>query len=182
MKKGLLILVSLLSLNFGYAQDFEKNGNYITVGYVLDPFSYNRLGNGVSVAYERGITDVLGIGRIGVGGSLETSFYTYKYSNGWGTYNDKRFRVTFSPRAAYHFEFGVPKMDVYAGVGGAIHFDTDTDYKWVGNTYVARTSTTVRGGHYVFGGIRYYFTDAFGVYAELGHGHRVFSGGVVFAF
>lgn len=199
MKKVFMLLCCALALNTGIAQDFEKGGNYVTLGYGLDPWGHPSVGgNGlgligagykkstigpIMLTYERGVTDVLGIGRIGAGGAIVQTFYNQKYTYGnvVDTYNRSRLGVI--ARATYHFEFDIPKMDVYAGVGGGVYFNTDKDKvtNLLGQESVTRSSS-VSGGHYVFAGIRYYFTDAFGVYAEAGHGVSALNGGLVFAF
>jgi len=185
MKKGILLIVCLLSFSSVYSQDFEKGGNYISIGYNLDPFRGNNyMGHGGSFAYERGITDVLGIGRIGVGGSVSTMLYNYNSTVLFNDHKHNVVRVSIGARATYHFEFDVPKMDVYAGVGAVFNIDIEEE-KFNGTTVKKEThigGNGTRSFHQVFAGIRYYFTDAFGVYAEVGHGHRLANIGVVFAF
>jgi hypothetical protein len=69
---------------------------------------------------------------------------------------------------------------VYAGLGAALHFYSEKEEVY--NSYVVTRDTRVGGVHYVFAGVKYYFTDAFGVYAEVGHGLVAFNGGLAFAF
>ncbi len=86
-------------------------------------------------------------------------------------------------RAAYHFDFGVEKMDVYAGVGGALHVYSDTDRTDNPfDTKYNKKSVSIGGGPSIFGGIRYLFTPKFGVYAEAGYDISVLNGGLVFKF
>lgn len=199
MKKIVLVVLCGFFFNSLNAQSFQNGGNYITLGFGLDPYGHAHNGNGykhtavgpIVLTYERGITELLGIGRIGVGGGVAQSFYTSKYAYShpvWGyQYEEKyvRSRTSLVFRVAYHFDFGVEKMDVYAGVGGAMHFYSDkhsyTDPTDPNGLYTSRSSN-IGGGHYVFGGIRYYFTESFGVYAEAGHGIYALNGGIVFAF
>ncbi len=196
MKKIVLVVLCGFFFNSLNAQSFQNGGNYITLGFGVDPYGksgatsagygYKHAGIGpIMLTYERGITELLGIGRIGVGGGVAQTFYSSKYTTaGWGgVYEEKytRSRTSLVFRAAYHFDFGVDKMDVYAGLGGAMHFYNDKRTSTNPNINYA-TKTEIGGGHYVFGGIRYYFTDAFGVYAEAGHGISALNGGVVFAF
>jgi len=199
MKKHLLFAICALCIGSSYAQDFVKGGNYVTVGYGLDPWGHRGLGAGnawgtykkstigpIVATYERGITDVLGIGRIGVGGGVGQTFYTEKYNWNIGGVEDvyRTSRLSISVRGTYHFEFDVPKMDVYAGVGGGLYIFTDTDkeYNAITASYATTKKSRLGGGYHVFAGIRYYFTPVFGVFAEAGHGHRALSGGMVFAF
>lgn len=196
MKKFItLLVIMILSVNLN-AQDFEKGGNYLTIGYGLDPWghaisntnawggnngSYRKTSLGPTILmYERGITDILGIGRIGAGGGLAHSIYTQKWVDNSYEVKDIRQRFSIILKAAYHFEFDIPKMDVYAGVGALIHHYTDTQKDNLG--FVDSRSTGIGAGHYVFAGIRYYFTDAIGVYAEAGHGLAALNGGLVFKF
>jgi len=200
MKKAVLFIICFLVTGLLSAQDFRKDGNYVSVGYGLDPWgpplvtsafgTFNTTNIGpIMVMYERGVTDVLGIGRIGAGGGLAQSFYTQKHT--YLGIEDRYFtsRTSLIARATYHFEFDIPKLDVYAGLGGALHLYSDKDevYNPFSSSadaegYVVTRDTRVGGVYYVFAGVKYYFTDAFGVYAEVGHGLVAFNGGLAFAF
>ena len=79
--------------------------------------------------------------------------------------------------------FGIDKMDVYAGVGGAFHIITDTystDNPF-DPTYGYKKQS-ISGGPSLFGGIRYYFNNNIGVYAEVGYDISALNGGFVFKF
>ena len=59
----------LLIIGFSRAQDFENKGNYMSVGVGTDLF-VSHADDGFAVGpflinYERGITDIIGIGRFG---------------------------------------------------------------------------------------------------------------------
>lgn len=197
MKTISILLLSFLIVPNTFSQAFEKGSNFITLGFGLDPYGRtNKISNGyghkntafgpIILAYEHGITDLLGIGRIGVGGAVGQSFYTSKsFENKMGSiyeYKSNRSRTSLTFRAAYHFDFGVDKMDVYAGIGGALHVYSDTEkYDEPGLLY-DRKSVSVGGGPSIFGGIRYLFTPNFGVYAEAGYGLSALNGGLVFKF
>jgi len=80
-------------------------------------------------------------------------------------------------RAAIHFNFGVPGLDVYPVVSlGALI------WMW-NNNYVNRY---LGGGGFAFGiagGVRYFFNDNIGVWAELGYSQlTIIAGGVTFTF
>ena len=193
MKAIIVSLVFAVASTFANAQDFEKGGNYITAGYGVDagglPGTFSGIGLGpIMVSYERGITDVLGIGRIGVGGGLAFSHYNYRsisttFLTGSTEHKYKTNRVTPFIRGTYHFEFDIPKMDVYAGVGFGINIDSEKDQYFVNGSLNSKTaSTTVFPVHLVVAGIRYYFSDAFGVYAEVGDGVANVNAGIVFSF
>ncbi len=191
-----IILLSFFIAPTTFSQAFEKGANYITLSFGIDPYGkankynaghgYKHISIGpIILAYEHGITDLLGIGRIGVGGAVAQSFYTSKsyYTNQNYEYKSNRSRTSLALRAAYHFDFGVEKMDVYAGVGGALHFITDTyktDNPFDPNYGYSRRS--VSGGPSVFGGIRYFLTKKFGLYGEAGYDISALNGGFVFKF
>lgn len=196
MRKIGIILVCLIVSPTIFSQAFEKDRNYITLGYGLDPYGgANKYNAGFNhrkaiigpfiLTYERGITDILGIGRIGVGGAVAQTFYTSTSytANNLYEYRSTRSRTTLAFRAAYHFDFGVEKMDVYAGVGGALHIISDSYTTNNPNdpTYGYKRGS-VSGGPSVFGGIRYFFSNSFGVYAEAGYDISALNGGVVFKF
>lgn len=179
MKQLLTTVFFSLILTGAFAQDFEKGGNYIITGFGFDPY-YHPLGNygigPVIVGYERGVTDILGIGRIGAGGTFAATFYPGTYLNGVH-YTGSRFSIV--GRAAYHFEFDVPGMDVYAGAGIGVHILNEPYYNYY---YAYGTVSRVTVATRVFGGIRYFFVPAFGVYAEAGYGLSALNGGMVFHF
>lgn len=192
----LSVLFAVLAPNVK-AQAFANKDNVITLGFGFDPYYRNGYSNGwgngyrytgvgpIMLTYERGITELLGIGRIGVGGGVGQSFYTSKWSTGNGAYEsiDRTSRTAIFARCAYHFDFGIDKMDVYAGVGAGVYvYNRKYTSSNPFDTYVHTSGGSVDGGHYVFGGIRYYFTDAFGVYAEVGHGLTALNGGFAFKF
>lgn len=195
MKNQIIVVLFVLVSGFSMGQAFQNRGNYITVGYGLDPWGHPGLGHAYGtykkatigplvLTYERGITEKLGIGRIGVGGSFAQSWYTqrYFYGNVEDIYRSSRFNVM--AKAAYHFDFGIEKMDVYAGIaaGASIYVDKDVVFDNDNQVYVDTRDTYVRPAHYEFIGIRYYFKPAFGVYAEVGYGLAAFNGGMVFHF
>ena len=134
------------------------------------------------MAYERGVTGLIGIGRIGVGGLITQAFYTQKYTNELEESVYNRFRLGLLVRGAYHFEFDVPQMDVYAGVATGVYLNSDKNKvpnALVPGEYTTSRTTRLSGAHSLFVGIRYYFTDALGVYAETGYGPSLFNGGLV---
>lgn len=182
MKKNFAFMLCMLVSGLSFGQDFEKGGHYVTVGYGIDPY-YHPFGWGIGpvvAGYEYGVTDVLGIGRIGAGGSFGASFYPGYYSNGQ-KYVGTRFSIL--ARVAYHFEFDIPKLDVYAGVSGGVHFRKEpyTEVFILQPTKYGYRSDVVPAYH-VFGGIRYFFVPSFGVYAEGGYGLSALNAGMVFHF
>ena len=182
MKKIILVSLLFISANYSHAQAFNNKENYVNFGFGIDPFTssfgnayfgYNHYQIGpVVIGYERGITEKLGIGRIGIGGLIGQSFEGYKNYSKWMNTS-----VLF--RGAYHFDFNIDKMDVYAGVGAGLSFVGAEKFN---NATITGTSSSVRGEQYIFAGIRYYFNDNIGVYAEVGEGFMLANGGLVLKF
>jgi hypothetical protein len=189
MKKTLLILVLMIASNWSVAQEFEKDRNYVQVGYGLG-LGYGRLlstystysnyrygGFGpVALSYERGITD-----NIGIGIQFGFSSYGATWNDNFGVGADYKYRwtnLTLMARGAYHFDVRNRKLDRYAGVG--IGF-AKYSYKYT-STDPTFTGSNVSFGsplaYQIFGGLRYMFKDNFGVYAEAGYGYSVFNGGL----
>jgi hypothetical protein len=192
MKKIFTGLFMSLVLSSGVnAQTINQGDQTINLGFGFDPYYRFSSWNGskrsavgpIVLGYEYIVTDKLGIGRIGVGGILGQSFYNEKYSNWAGDYRYKISRTAIIGRAAYHFDLPVKGLDLYAGVGGGFYINHHVDRTDYPNGTVDKsTRTSVSGGHYVFGGVRYFFTDAFGVYVEAGHGFNAINGGLSFKF
>lgn len=200
MKKIIILLfLSILSVEAN-AQDFKKDGNYVTAGYGLNFRGLPGTGVGIGLGpimatYERGVTDILGIGRIGAGGGIAFSSYNHsinnnKYVNGPSLFvfiptenKYKTNRVTPFIKATYHFEFDIPKLDVYAGVGIGVNIEFEKDKYYENGSLISESkNTNARPIHYIVAGARYYFSEAFGVYAEVGDGIANINAGVVFSF
>ena len=120
-------------------------------------------------------------------GAVAQSFYTNRSYNNKNNYEyrSNRARTSIAFRAAYHFDFGVDKLDVYAGIGGALHIITDTystdDPEYFNSSY-NETDRLIDGGPSIYGGVRFLFTKKFGMYAEAGYDISVLNGGFVFKF
>lgn len=192
MKKTLTFILLLSTYTAARSQVFESESNHLSIGYGLGS-GYGRLLNAyqaydgykfsgfgpVQVAYERGITDNIGVGASfgysGYGGTWLQSNYDYKYS--WKT-------ISVLIRGAYHFDLNNRNFDPYAGVGiGFLKYS----YKWTssdpsfneGNYNVSSGSPL---GYQIFAGARYHFNDNVGVYAEIGYGLALLNAGLTFKF
>ncbi|MBL7992763.1 MAG: hypothetical protein JNN25_15110 [Candidatus Kapabacteria bacterium] len=136
-------VLSFASVQMSNAQVMRKGTSIIDaglgLGWAISPF----------VSYEYGLTDKLGPGMIGIGGTVSAALYS------GGTW------LTIGPEANYHFDFGTfpPKnLDLYAGLG--LYY-----YNWLG--YSGTYSPIYLGYH--LGG-RYFFSDKIGATAILGGG------------
>lgn len=172
----------------GMSQSFEKGSQAINLGIGFGNTNYwNNYYYGFlpsfSVSYEYAIAEVpMGSklnGVISVGGYMGLSVSKYGYDN-WGN-NDYYMTSNFimAVRGNYHFIFH-DKFDPYAGI--ALGFDKSS-WKWKGNDSdpgVDNASVNFYGGAYA--GARYFFSDKFAVYAELGWLISVVNVGVTFKF
>jgi hypothetical protein len=155
MKTVFALVSFLLVANLSHAQAFEKGRNYIHFGFGTGP---RGLSIGFVGGYERGITEKLGIGRIGAGGLVGQSFQSF--NSVWIS------TTSIVGRAAYHFDFDIDKMDVYAGIGAGVNISTNSNYSLVQPN--------------LFAGIRYYFANSLAVYGELGYGASTINVGLVY--
>jgi hypothetical protein len=105
------------------------------------------------------------------------SRWTY-YGNDYLAYNV----FVFGGRANYHFNFGVNKLDTYAGLTlgweiGTWSSSNDADDYWL--KYYGNYS----GFHFGFqAGVRYFFTNNIGAFAELGYGFTYVKAGLALKF
>jgi len=191
---GLMVLGFSSKTN---AQSFQNKDNIITFGFGFDPYFQGKFKSGwgpgykysaigpIVLTYERGITDKVGIGYFGVGGGIAQSFHTTKwYTNQNYEHINRNTRTAIFVRCAYHFDLGIEKLDVYAGVGGGVNIDNRTyrsDDPFDFNPKY-KDEVNINGGPDIFGGVRYYFTNSFGVYGEVGYGSTTISGGLAFKF
>jgi hypothetical protein len=179
----MMITIFLLIGTAGYSQVFEKGNQGINVGIGLGNGYYGSgysFGFGINGSYEYAIVDVpMGpklTGVVGVGGLAGISWtsFSYDYWSG-GSYHYTNY--TIAARGVYHFIF-MDKLDPYAGITLGY---LGSSWNWHGNGSApeySSNSSQFRGGFFV--GARYFFTDNFGVYAELGYMLNILNMGVTF--
>ncbi len=168
MKKFLLLIVAALGcVTMASAQSFAKGDNVASVNIGLAG-SY---GQPVSVTYEYGICNLgnnmsIGIGALaGFGVDKEhVNGYKHSYSN-----------LIFGARGAWHYT-KVDNLDLFAGV--TLGYDIVSAE--IGGNAKATTTSGFFQGYYV--GARYYFTNSFGVNAEIGDGIGLINLGVSLKF
>jgi len=125
----------------------------------LDDYGgWNRTGLPVVYGkYEHGIMD-----EVGIGGQIAMTGGSYKYNNGDKI---KIFAIHFGVLGYYHFNKLIPvqALDVYAGAGLGLRVRTASGDTGGYNDY-SDTNVTIP----VKVGGRYFFTDKFGAYLEVG--------------
>lgn len=162
------LMLSLASLN---AQDsqFVKGNHVGNLGIGLGNALYT--GGGytsstppISVSYEVGVKDgIFDKGSLGIGGLI--GYASSKY--GYFGYEWKYTNIVFGVRGAIHYPL-VDKMDTYAGLMLGYNIASVTEPSGAsGVGYSAKGSNLILPG---FVGARYYFSNNFGVFGELGWG------------
>ena len=149
MRKFFAVLVVVLTVAFAqtsHAQVMKRGTTILDLGvginYAVSPF----------LGLEYGISDMVGPGRIGFGGSIMVSL--------WKSYT----ALSIGPQLNYHFDFGSfppTNFDLYVGLG--LYY-----YNWL-NYYEAYSPLYV--GYHL--GMRYFFSDNLGLTLILGGGLSV---------
>jgi hypothetical protein len=167
MKKGLLISLLGVCLSFaqltGYAQQNQYNKGSIVInpGLGLGYYYGGGFAVGFSVNAEFSITD-----EIAIGPYFAYTRWDYNYSLG----ADYHYTfLDFGARASYHFakllKINEDRFDPYAGAFvGFVSSSFESDFAYVNDPY----DGSVRGGAYA--GARWYFSDAFAAFGEVGIG------------
>ena len=179
MKKSyILSLVCAIALALSgtnaFAQKFEKGSVIINPGLGL---GYWYAGSGFAVGFaanaEFSITDDIAIGPY-----IGFTHWTYDYA--YAGNNDISYNfIDFGARGSYHFgrllKVKNDNFDPYAGA--FLGFVTSSN-NYDDNGYADPYDGAVRGGLYA--GARYFFSDKFGVFGELGVGYYPVFLGVTF--
>jgi len=151
-----MILIASIATSNAQKKDasygFAKGDKLLNLGIGVN--SYYSGGIPLGASFEIGIMDFLS-----VGGSLDYLSKTY--------YNTKFTSLYIAARGSYHFnellKLNTNKADLYAGATvGFRSFNWADDYYTLGGRY--------GNGAYVgaFAGAKWYFTNAFGAFAEVG--------------
>jgi len=129
----------------------------------------------ISASYEVGFTD-----KISGGGYLAYAGSEHKHWMGWGTWSYTN--IIIGARASYHF-YSKDKIDVYGGLMIGYNI-VSSSYKANDgyNDYFRDSPSGSALIYSIFGGARYYFSDSFGAFAELGYGISNLTIGVTFKF
>jgi len=172
MKKKFTIAITLLlSVTMMQAQEnmFDVGDKAVNLGIgigstLYSGSYYNRGFPAVSFSYEQGVVDeVLEKGVIGILGYVGYASYKYDYL-GWGY---KYSNIIFGAGGLFHYPL-IDKLDTYAGVLLGYNIVTATEFGTpIGWDYNASSGGIVFSG---FVGARYYFTERFAAFAQVGYG------------
>lgn len=188
MKKVVLTFFLALTLGFSaQAQStFGKGTGVVNFGIGLggDMFydSYSILLPPLTLSADFSIVGGLfdGNGSLGIGGFFGTAASRYrssKYYRG-GLFS----RTEFGPRVSLHYEF-IPRLDTYVtqmlGMGIA-HESYDSSVN--GTRYAVHKRTWPYFAYGTHAGVRYYLSNSWAIYSELGYGITYWSFGATYKF
>jgi hypothetical protein len=183
MKKSFLLLaVAVFTFTQMVAQEstFSKGDKVLNLGI---GFGGRYTGTGMTTSvpplgasFEVGVKDgVLDKGSIGIGGMLAYSAHKWEYA-GWGY---KYSSIVIGARGTFHYPL-VDKLDTYTGLLLGYDISTESEY---GTATGYPYDNSYGGFTYAwFVGARYYFSDSFAAFAELGVGVTILNIGVALKF
>ena len=122
----------------------------------------------ISISFEQAVKDqVLEKGVIGVGAYV--GYYSYKWHYTYATYDYgwKYSNIIIGARGSFHYPL-IDKLDTYLGVILGYRILSSSSFGTVGTYDYTQDSGGIAYSGYVGG--RYYFSDKFSGFAELGYG------------
>lgn len=169
-----LAILLICSTN-SFAQSFAKEDKVISlgvgIGSSLGSFDYSSQIPALSLMYEQGIAVVGETGVISLGGYLGYKSFDYTTNSGGFSAESKWNYTIIGARGAFHFsQIPNEKLDVYGGL--LISYNL-LNYSYKDNSGFSDGSSGSYGnstGLTLFGGARYYFSDKFAGFEELGYG------------
>lgn len=186
MKKLFAILLSAtlfstLSVAQNTEATFAKGDNVIGVGIGIGGvygFSSPSAQSPVfGVQYDRAIIPLKFGAVIGVGGFLGYKTYSYKYYG----YKDVWNIFIIGARGTFHYDlFNVENLDTYGGMMVAFHAVNSHDN--IPDEYGYKRDYNSAAYASIYAGAKYYFTPAFGAFAEVGYGVSWLTVGAAFKF
>ncbi len=177
MKKIIaIVLVGFFSFPLLKAQEsmFNLGDKIVNIGIGLG----SRYGIGtyskttvppISISYEQGILDeILEKGVIGVGAYLGYTSYKWTYvASSFGDYGWKYTNIIVGARGSFHYPV-LDNLDTYAGILLGYNIVTSNEFGTTSGFFDSPDTGRVAFSGYVGG--RYYFSDQFSGFAELGFG------------
>ncbi|MGY2131241.1 hypothetical protein ACW9KT_03380 [Hymenobacter sp. HD11105] len=152
---------------------FRKGFSIVNLGLGLispnngyDLFGAVKSSPAITLSYEKGVIDGIGPGTIGLGGLIGYKRYHYDFprTDDKATWTD----LVVMGRGTYHYNFtSDPNLDTYGGVSLGIRYNL---YK--NEVSPDRDRYNGDGLHLAYGlfaGARYYLTERFGAFGEVGY-------------
>jgi hypothetical protein len=152
---------------------FRKGYSIVNVGLGLlspthgyDLFGSVKSAPAISIAYDRGVVDGIGPGTIGLGGLVGYKRYHFDFPNTDenATWTD----IVVMGRGTYHYNFTTnPKLDTYGGI--SLGFRVNLYKNDVSPDRDRYTGDGLHLAYGLFAGARYYLTERFGAFGEVGY-------------
>lgn len=181
MKKTFIMLLTMvftLTYTESQAQAFNEGSTALNAGIGIGTAlgGYGKANPAFSISLDRGMWEIGGPGIISLGGYAGTTGYKY---SGEG-YSAKWNYLVIGVRGAYHYNgFDAPELDLYGGLMlayNAVSYKSDLGEDYFGKSYGSGI------GFSGFLGARWFFSEKFGAFAELGYGVSVLNVGVSLKF
>ncbi len=182
------LCISLFTVLFATkssAQKFEVGNDVIGLGIGLgSTYGYTTSSSSpaLSAQYEHGIWNIAGPGVISLGGFLGYKSYSYDGIAPGYTFSQKWSYTIIGLRSAYHYNgFQGSKFDPYGGlmlsydIVSASYTSSDHTYDYL---YRGAYGSTFRIT--LFLGGRYYFSENWAAFGELGFGNAILSLGLAY--
>ncbi|PRD49297.1 hypothetical protein [Sphingobacterium haloxyli] len=160
-----ITLACILYATTSTAQSFQKGDKMLNVGVGIA----GGFGIPVGLSYEQAVSDRISVGAY-------AAFSTEKESFG-GYGNWKYTHILAAARGSYHLKVNSTKFDPYGGIMLGYNI---ASVKWDGDDdapFSASAGGFLWAGHI---GSRYWFSEKFGAFAEIGYGAAVLNIGVTF--
>ena len=152
----------LCGLSLSYGQSYVKGDNLLNLGVGFG----GGFGMPIGVSFEHGFSDKISGGIYARYATTEENF---------GMASAKWTYIFGAVRASYHFNFNVEGLDPYLGV--LLGYNYAKAETTGAMNFAADAGGLVYGGH---AGARYFFSQKFGVFAEVGYGIGNLNAGLTF--
>lgn len=165
---------------------FRKGYSIINLGLGLlspnngyDLFGSLKSAPALTIAYDHGVVEGIGPGTIGLGGIIGYKGYRYDFPN--TDENANWTDIVVMGRGTYHYNFTTnPQLDTYGGISLGVRANF---YK--NEVSPDRDRYTGDGLHLAYGlfaGARYYLTERFGAFGEVGYDMSYLKLGLTYRF
>ena len=152
---------------------FHKGFGIINLGMGLfspnngyDLFGSLKSAPALTLAYDRGVVEGIGPGTIGIGGLIGYKRYSYDFPNtdDKATWTD----LVLMARGTYHYNLtDNPQLDTYGGI--SVGFRANFYKNDVSPDRDRYNDDGLHLAYGLFAGARYYLTERFGAFGELGY-------------
>jgi hypothetical protein len=176
----LMTIVSFESYSQAFVKDTKVVALGVGLGSSLGSFNYSSQIPGLSIQYEQGVWEAGDVGIISLGGYLGYKSFSMTSAAGNFEATSKWNYTIVGARSAFHYH-GIDndKVDLFGGLMLSYNF---LNYSYSDNTGLTNNSSGNLGnsaGFTIYVGGRYFFTDNFAGFAELGYGVSYLNLGLV---